>query len=182
MEADVWSSFRHDPRQPGNAGLRASDADRAVVQEVLTEAYADGRLDREELDTRAASADAARTLGELPALVRDLVPEPGPASAGLVPMPRDELERRAAEKYLSDRREAFLEFVGPSLVCVVIWALTGAGFFWPGFVLVFTFLNVLRVLVNRRDMVENNKRKLLKQQEKEIRELEQRESRDQPED
>jgi hypothetical protein len=177
-EADVWSSFRLDPREPGNAGLRASDADRAVVQQVLTEAYADGRLDREELDARATTAGAARTLGELPPLLADLVAPPSASPARLERVTRDELERRAVAKYESDRREAFLEFVGPSLVCTAIWFLIGGGgFFWPGFVIVFTFLNVLRVVVNRRDMVENNRRKQLLQEEKEARRLE---TRDQP--
>lgn len=181
-ERNVWSSFTHDPRRPDNAALRASDADRAVVQQVLTEAYADGRLDREELDTRTASTNAARTLGELPPILADLVAAPtGAGSATLDRMTPDELERRAVEKYHSDRREAFLEFLGPSLVCVAIWVLIGgSGFFWPGFVIVFTFLNVLRTLVNRSDLVEKNRRKLLQQQDKEIRKLEHRDHPDQP--
>jgi len=56
VEQNVWSSLSHDPRDPAYAGLRASDADRAVVQEVLTEAYADGRLDHDELDARSTAA------------------------------------------------------------------------------------------------------------------------------
>ncbi len=175
MEADVWSSFKHDPRNPGNAALRASDADRAVVQEVLGEAYADGRLDHEELDTRTSAVTTARTLGELPPLLADLVADrPAGAVDAHGPLTPELLEQRAVAKYRSDRREAVLGFLGPSLVCVVIWALTGAGFFWPGFVIVFTFLNVLRAVVNRSDMIENNKRKLLAQQQKEIRKLEHR--------
>src|SRR6187397_2068017 len=45
---DLWASFQHDPRDPAVAPLRASDADRNLVHGVLTEAFADGRLDREE--------------------------------------------------------------------------------------------------------------------------------------
>ena len=174
-EQDVWSSFRLDPREPGNAGLRASDADRAVVQEVLAEAYADGRLDREELDARSATVGSARTLGELPPLLADLVAPTTATPAGLHRMTPDQLERRAVAKYRADRREAFLGFVGPSLVCVVIWALVNNdGFFWPMFVMAFTFLNVLRTVVTRPDMIENNKRRLLRQEEKEIGKLEMR--------
>jgi hypothetical protein len=64
--ADVWASFSHDPRVSANAVLRATDRDRDVVHQVLAEAYADGRLDRDEFDTRSAQTAAARTLGELP--------------------------------------------------------------------------------------------------------------------
>ena len=177
----MWSSFRLDPRQPDNAALRASDADRAVVQQLLTEAYADGRLDREELDARAATASSARTLGELPPLLADLVAPTTRPPAALDRMTPDDLEGRAVATYRSDRREALLGFVGPSLVCVAIWFLIGGGFFWPGFVMVFTFINLLRVVVNRSDMLENNRRKLVKQEEKEARKLEMRDRPDAPE-
>ena len=119
--ADLWSSFSHDPRQPANAGLRASDADRGVIQQLLTEAYADGRLDREEFDSRSADAVGARTLGDLPALVSDLVATESGASRGGA-VPDDDLQRQAVARYRSDRREAVLSFLGPSIVCVVIWA------------------------------------------------------------
>jgi hypothetical protein len=45
-----WTRFRLDPRQADNARMRASDADREVVRAVLTDAFADGRLTREEHD------------------------------------------------------------------------------------------------------------------------------------
>ena len=45
MEA-FWESFRLDPRQPGHASMRASDADREIVRAMLADAYADGRLTR----------------------------------------------------------------------------------------------------------------------------------------
>src|SRR6478609_7241171 len=93
--ADLWSSFSHDPRRSANAGLRASDGDRSVVQQVLTEAYADGRLDREEFDSRTAAAVGARTLGELPPLVSDLVAPDSGASPALVRPSDDDLQRQA---------------------------------------------------------------------------------------
>ena len=164
--ADLWSSFSHDPRRSANAGLRASDGDRSVVQQVLTEAYADGRLDREEFDSRTAAAVAARTLGELPALVSDLVaPDSGSPSAP-VRAPGDDLERQAVAKYESDRREAVLSFLGPSIVCVVIWLVIGADtFFWPGFVIAGTGINLMRTLITRQDMIESNRRRLEKKQQ-----------------
>lgn len=171
--AEVWASFTHDPRVPAHAALRASDQDRNLIQQVLAEAYADGRLDREEFDTRSEQAAAARTLGQLPALVADLVAGPEPGTA-LVGVPAEDLQRRAVAKYRSDRREAFLGFLGPSIICVVIWFVLGmgAGFFWPGFVIAGTGINLIRTLVMRQDMIESNRRKLERKQQKRLRELE----------
>ncbi|WP_031507896.1 DUF1707 SHOCT-like domain-containing protein [Streptomyces megasporus] len=52
--------------------MRASDADRERVAEVLRDAVAEGRLDMEEFQERLDSAYRARTQGELVPLVRDL--------------------------------------------------------------------------------------------------------------
>jgi hypothetical protein len=52
--------------------LRASDADREQVAERLRQATAEGRLMAEELEERLEAVFAARTYGELDALVADL--------------------------------------------------------------------------------------------------------------
>ncbi|WP_330458077.1 DUF1707 domain-containing protein [Streptomyces sp. NBC_00820] len=52
--------------------LRASDADRERVAEVLRDAVAEGRLDMEEFEERLEAAYKARTYGELAPLTRDL--------------------------------------------------------------------------------------------------------------
>ncbi len=44
----AWQDFTHDPRNPGTAHLRAADRDRDLVRSMLTAAYADGRIDRDE--------------------------------------------------------------------------------------------------------------------------------------
>ena len=54
--------------------MRASDADRDIVLRALGEAYAEGRIDRGEYDERADAVHTAKTLGELPGLLDDLVP------------------------------------------------------------------------------------------------------------
>ncbi len=59
--------------------MRASDAERERIAEVLREAVAEGRLDMEEFDERLNAAYTARTHGELEPLVRDL-PVPGSAA------------------------------------------------------------------------------------------------------
>nr|WP_251014987.1 DUF1707 domain-containing protein [Streptomyces sp. ISL-99] len=62
--------------------MRASDAERERVAEVLRDAVAEGRLDMEEFDQRLDAVYKARTHGELEPLVRDL-PAPGSSSAAL---------------------------------------------------------------------------------------------------
>lgn len=154
-----------DPRQPAFANLRASDQDREVLRGLLATAYADGRLDREEFDERSDRVTAARLLGDLPAIVDDLVltgPATGPGTA-LAPVASDDLVARARRRYESDRREALVGFLGPSLVCVVIWAaVMFGGFFWPAFVIAGTGINLVRTLVRRQDIIERHRRRLEK--------------------
>ncbi len=54
------------------AGMRASDADRDRVVDVLRAAAADGRLTPEEFGQRGPAAWSARTFGELAVLTADL--------------------------------------------------------------------------------------------------------------
>lgn len=77
------------PAQPAGSGsLRASDADREQVNDVLTAAYAEGRLTRSEYDERADQVLAAKTFDELIPITRDLVyagsvpPDTAPKPAG----------------------------------------------------------------------------------------------------
>ncbi|MFI0770076.1 DUF1707 domain-containing protein [Streptomyces sp. NPDC021218] len=81
------SSQGASPDLPDPAGMRASDAERERIAEVLREAVAEGRLDMEEFDERLNAAYTARTHGELEPLVRDL-PVPGGA-APAPPAPAD---------------------------------------------------------------------------------------------
>lgn len=69
-----------DPRD-----LRAGNADRDHVVRALRDAAAAGRLADDELDSRVEAAQAARTFGDLDAVVADL-PLP-PPSRELAPMP-----------------------------------------------------------------------------------------------
>ena len=174
--AEVWASFSHDPRLGANAVLRATDGDRDVVHQVLTDAYADGRLDREEFDSRTAQTAAARTLGELPPLLADLVAPAPVRSGGVPPASAAVLRQRAVAKYRADRRDAFLGFLAPSFICLVIWFVIGANaFFWPGFVIAGTGINVLSMLIRRENIIEENTRRLEKKQAKEqARELQSR--------
>ncbi|CAM5733362.1 hypothetical protein SALBM311S_02981 [Streptomyces alboniger] len=62
--------------------LRASDADRERVTEVLRDALAEGRLDMEEFEERLDATYKARTYGDLAPITRDLPSAASPASAG----------------------------------------------------------------------------------------------------
>jgi hypothetical protein len=57
---------------PGDRALRAADADREAVAEVLRREHVAGRLDDAELDARLAACFAAVTYADLDALVVDL--------------------------------------------------------------------------------------------------------------
>jgi len=162
-----WESFRLDPRQPKNASMRASDADREIVRAVLADAYADGRLTREEYDDRLNTLYGSRTLGEVPSLVTDLVSLDGPAGAP-VPLQRADLRTRGARKWRRDVEESFVAFLVPSIICTVIWiAVTSGGFFWPVFPMLFLGLNLVKTVVQRESVIEREVLRLEKQAAKE---------------
>jgi hypothetical protein len=104
-----------DPAFADIAGVRASDTEREHHADLLREHAAQGRLTVEELEQRLDRVYAARTHGELAPIVEDL---PAPRA------PR--APRRSAR-----RRPELAAFVAVNLMLIVIWAATGAGYFWP---------------------------------------------------
>jgi hypothetical protein len=149
-----WESFRLDPRQPGHASMRASDADREIVRAMLADAFADGRLTREEYDDRLNTLYGSRTLGEVSSLVTDLVPLDDPPNAP-APLLRPDYRTRGARKWRKDVEESFAAFLVPSIICTVIWiAIAGRGFFWPAFPMLFLGLNLVKTIVQRESVIE----------------------------
>jgi hypothetical protein len=148
-----WESFRLDPRQPGHAAMRASDADREIVRVLLADAFADGRLTREEYDDRLNTLLGSRTLGELSSLVTDLVPPDGPPVAP-APLLRADLRTRGARKWRRDVEESFGAFLVPSIICTVIWIAVTRGAFWPVFPMLFLGLNLVKTVVQRESIIE----------------------------
>ncbi|MGC5563308.1 DUF1707 SHOCT-like domain-containing protein [Streptomyces sp. FR-108] len=71
--------------------LRASDADREQVAEVLRDALAEGRLDMAEFEERLDATYKARTYGELEPITRDL-----PAAGVVAPAPAVSMVKRPA--------------------------------------------------------------------------------------
>ncbi|MFD0783397.1 DUF1707 domain-containing protein [Micromonospora azadirachtae] len=123
--------------------MRAADADRQVVAEQLRVALDEGRLDLHEYDERLRHAYAARTYGELDALLTDLpgvtppgaaqlaVPEGQPVVAGALPVGRPATSRWLLRVWLP-----YLQVVP---IVLAVWAITSVAagdllYFWPGWV------------------------------------------------
>jgi hypothetical protein len=178
----LWSRFSADPRSHGQ--VRASDADRAVVSDVLSEAYALGQLDVEEFDERTEAAGKVKTLGEIPALVDDLVlsdpaevepdklDDAGRAQAlarleaDRVPITPEQIDA-AAKQYYRDRvRRSLIGLVaGPAGITTAIWAVTsiahgGFIFFWPLFVIIPMLIGGLSRITHKDDIIRERKREL----------------------
>jgi Domain of unknown function (DUF1707) len=109
--------------------VRASDADRDRAAALLREHHAAGRLTPEEFSDRLDSAFAAKTVGDIDSLLRDL---PG---IDLYRLPDAQLTRQARQSRPRRHRDAWRAEWGSWLSCVllffVIWALTGRGYLWP---------------------------------------------------
>lgn len=166
----VWSAFSRDPRVPAHAELRASDLDREVVLRVLGEAYADGRIDRDELDARTTQTQQTRTLGGLREPLEGLV------ATTAVPAVADvDVAARAVAGWHKERREALWGLISVSLIVWTIWVVGSWGpdgfdpyFPWPVFVSLAALLNLGRIQFQREQIVTEEQRRLEKKQRKEL--------------
>ncbi|WP_430780458.1 DUF1707 SHOCT-like domain-containing protein [Actinoplanes sp. G11-F43] len=119
----------------GHEGMRAGDTDRQKVADQLKAALDEGRLDLSEYDERVQKAYGAKTYGDLDGLLDDLpgtvpvtksqVVPAGPQS----PAAPAKKGRKHKEKQSGVQGMAFV-FV----ICVLVWLMSGAGYFWPGWV------------------------------------------------
>lgn len=169
--AEPWGEFAHDPRSPAHAPLRASDADRDVVLRVLGTAYADGRLDADEFDERTTGVQEARTLGELPAYLRDLLPvsEPGTGLVAAAPLTPEKVEAEAVARWRNSRNAALRLWLFVSTICWTVWLLTDpGGYAWPVYPMLGTAVPLAGTVVQRRDMIESNRRRIVAKHEKAV--------------
>ena len=116
--------------------LRVADADREQAVEELREHALAGRLTAEELEDRIGGAYRALTRADLEQLKVDL-----PVSSTTV--------ARALTKRKSQLRRRLAQEAGGSAtvsaICSGAWVAAGAhGGFWPGWVIAFTLLPVVR--------------------------------------
>jgi Domain of unknown function (DUF1707) len=127
-----------DPR------IRASDDDRERTVALLREHHAAGRLDLDEFNERIDKAYAAKTLGELDELMSDLpvidlyrLPD-----ASLPPHYRRQIPGSGSLAVAADGvarghrfspawQAAWGSWFSITLLCFVIWALSGTGYVWP---------------------------------------------------
>jgi hypothetical protein len=104
--------------------IRASDQERERTVEALRRHAAAGRIDAAELEERLGLALAAKTQGDLAQIVEDLPaeqPRPRPAPAPV-------RHHRGACGSYGKSPQGMLAI---SVLLVAIWAVTGAGYFWP---------------------------------------------------
>ena len=101
--------------------IRASDAERERVATLLRGHAAEGRLDVDELEDRLQRAYGARTRGDLELLTADL-----PATT-----PRAQVPAPAGRGNGFGLRERLGGYAAIMVLLVVIWAATGADYFWP---------------------------------------------------
>lgn len=100
--------------------VRASDFERERTCQTLREHYAAGRLSSEELEERVERACHAVTRGDLRRLLIDLPSDRGARVAAAA--------RRANSAAIRAHTRAY---VGVNGGLVALWAVTGAGEFWP---------------------------------------------------
>jgi len=129
-----------DPR------LRASDDDRDRAATLLREHHAVGRLTAEEFNERLDKVYAARTMGDLDALLADLpgidlyrLPDAslpryrGPGAAGHGSLPSTwghGHPARAGGRFSAGWQAAWGSWLSVSLIMIVVWALSGFGYPW----------------------------------------------------
>jgi Domain of unknown function (DUF1707) len=111
-----------------NPSLRASDADRERIVEILRQHSVEGRLTADEFEERMAAAYGARTMGALAELTADLpvdLAEHARRQAELAARnkPRKPLRKKA--------REEVSGLVSLGVVLTVVWLVSGAGYYWP---------------------------------------------------
>lgn len=170
----IWERFTLDPRVEQNAHMRASDRDRDVVNEVLGTAYSEGRITPEELDERTDHVARARTLGELPPLMSDLVASTPVRAA------RADLHAEAVRRYRVHRQQALLAWLIPTMICWVIWAVTTQGFPWPAIVTVATSVRLLQLLITKQETIESIEHRLERKERKRLASRQRRELRQAP--
>jgi hypothetical protein len=120
--------------------VRASNAERERVVQILSKATADGQLTIDEADQRLAAAYEARYRDELPPLTADLPPEPGPPPAA------SEGWRVWRRFDPGPARYAAVVVLIAGLLMVASWH-SGVHFFWPGWLLAFL---VFRLVIHGR--------------------------------
>lgn len=134
----VWDRFEADPRDPAHAVLRASDADRDALLEVLRDAYAAGKVDTDEYERRVDAALVVERLGEVLPLLEDLAPPRAPARRARRAPNGATVQEEARLTHRRELRDMRTGWVALTVLLTGIWGATSAAsrdllFFWPVF-------------------------------------------------
>jgi hypothetical protein len=147
--------------------MRASDADRERVVERLRTALQEGRLDLGEYDERMQQAYAARTYGDLDGLLTDL-----PVASPPVPAARAEVKPKSpTAEWIVHQWQSW---VPAAVVLTAIWAISGFGDYWPGWIIGIWAIALLWRTTN--GLVSGAPRRMV--EEREARELREREAKE----
>ncbi len=111
-----------------NPSIRASDADRERVVEILRQHTAEGRITADEFEERMTAAYAARTMGALAELTTDLPVDLAEHARRQTELARQAKPRRTLSRQL---RQEFSGLASLGVVLTTIWVISGAGYFWP---------------------------------------------------
>lgn len=122
-------------RRDDSLDIRVSDIERERVVDRLKAHLAEGRLSVEEFSDRAAEAYAARTVGDLRSVLRELPADPQELAAE---------DRQVRRDWL---RHTVTRFAMPNAICIGVWAAGGGGGFWPAWVLLGTGIALANRLV-----------------------------------
>jgi hypothetical protein len=111
----------------GREEMRAADADRQAVADKLKVALDEGRLDLHEYDERLQQAYAAKTYGDLEALLTDL---PVPA---VLPPERQRVADHVTRRWLVQLWSGYLSVVSITVGVWLVSAIASAEliYFWP---------------------------------------------------
>ncbi len=105
---------------PGGSDVLASDREREQAVARLRGGGGEGRLTPDELEERVELALGARTRSELASVIEDL-----PDEAARTKPARD------VEGDRDDMRRHLAVYSTVNLLLIVVWAISGAGYFWP---------------------------------------------------
>ena len=121
----MYDYFQRDPE------LRAADADREAIAELLRRHHAEGRLDTDELQERIDACYKAKTVGDLEQLVADL--------------PREESRRVGRRMYWRLWPLPLIPVLIAIALAVNVWHRGAIGFLW-----LIPLLLLVRVCARRR--------------------------------
>lgn len=113
--------------------MRVGDSERDETASQLSEHFAAGRLDHSEFAERTEQALSARTRGELDLVLNDLPALPVTAKPSTSTPATTEVSPSQLSERAEWRRSTLSTWAVFAVFFVILWAVTGGGYFWPVF-------------------------------------------------